>query len=55
MILWNILLVVGFVVAIGVAFELGSSWTERVLLASVLCGIAVYAFYRLTGSLFFTR
>jgi hypothetical protein len=54
-ILWNILLVIAFVVAAGVALELGSSWTERVLLASVLCGIVVYAFYRLTGSYYFVR
>ena len=48
MILWNVFLIIALPVAIGVAFSIGSSWTERVILASGLCALVVYGFYLLT-------
>ena len=48
MILWNVFLIIAIAVAIGVAFSIGSSWTERLVLASGLCGLVVYGFYLLT-------
>lgn len=50
MILWNVLLIIAVAVAIGVAFSLGSSWTERIILASGLCGLIAYGFYLLTAT-----
>jgi hypothetical protein len=47
--LWDVLLLLALVVAVGVALQIGSSWIERVLLASIFCGVIVYVFYRLTG------
>lgn len=48
MIMWNVLLLIALAVGLGVSFSIGSSWTERVLLASVLCGLIVYGFSVLT-------
>jgi hypothetical protein len=48
MILWNVFLIIAVAVAIGVAFSIGSSWTERLILASGLCALVVYGFYFLT-------
>jgi hypothetical protein len=48
MILWNVFLLIALAVAIGVAFSLGSSWTERLVLASGLCALVAYGFYLLT-------
>ena len=50
MILWNVLLLIALVVALGVAFSVGSSWAERFILASGLCGLVAYGFYLLTTS-----
>lgn len=50
MILWNVLLLIALAVAVGLAFSIGGTWTERVILASVVCGLVVYGFYLLTGS-----
>jgi uncharacterized membrane protein YjjB (DUF3815 family) len=47
-ILWNVLLLIALAIAIGVAFSIGSSWTERIILASGLCGLVAYGFYLLT-------
>jgi uncharacterized membrane protein YjjB (DUF3815 family) len=47
-ILWNVLLIITIAVAIGVAFSVGSSWTERLILASGLCALVAYGFYLLT-------
>jgi hypothetical protein len=47
--LWDVLLLLMLVVAVGVAFQLGSSWIERVVLASIFCSVIVYVFYRRTG------
>ena len=55
MILWNVLLIIAVAVAIGVAFSLGSSWTERIILASGLCALIAYGFYLLTTNGHFTR
>jgi len=49
-ILWNVLLLIALAVAVGLAFSIGGTWTERVILASVVCGLVVYGFYLLTGS-----
>jgi uncharacterized membrane protein YjjB (DUF3815 family) len=49
-ILWNVLLIITIAVAIGVAFSVGSSWTERLILASGLCALVAYGFYLLTTS-----
>jgi uncharacterized membrane protein YjjB (DUF3815 family) len=54
MILWNVLLIITVAVAIGVAFSLGSSWTERIILASGLCALVAYGFYYLTTNGHFT-
>jgi hypothetical protein len=54
MILWNVLLIITVAVAIGVAFSLGSTWTERIVLASGLCALVAYGFYLLTTSSRFT-
>jgi hypothetical protein len=51
-ILWNVLLLLALAVAFGVAVSIGSSWVERVILASVLCGIVAAAFYWLTTRVF---
>ena len=48
MLLWNVFLIIALAVAIGVAFSIGSSWTERLILASGLCALVVYGFYLLT-------
>lgn len=55
MILWNVFLIIAIAVAIGVAFSIGSSWTERLVLASGLCGLVAYGFYLLTTSSPFAR
>jgi uncharacterized membrane protein YjjB (DUF3815 family) len=47
-ILWNVLLLITLAIAIGVAFSIGSSWAERLILASGLCGLVAYGFYLLT-------
>ena len=47
MILWNVLLLITLAVAIGVAFSIDGSWTERIILASVLCGIILFGFNQL--------
>jgi hypothetical protein len=47
-ILWNVLLIITVAVAIGVAFSVGSSWTERIILASGLCALIAYGFHLLT-------
>jgi hypothetical protein len=49
-IFWNVFLLMAVAVAAGVAFSVGTTWTERVVLASVMCGIVLYAFYVLTSS-----
>ena len=54
MILWNVLLIITVAVAIGVAFSLGSSWIERIILASGLCALVAYGFYYLTTNGHFT-
>jgi hypothetical protein len=48
MILWNVFLIIALAIAIGVAFLIGSSWTERLILASGLCALVAYGFYLLT-------
>jgi hypothetical protein len=53
-ILWNVLLIITVAVAIGVAFSVGSSWTERIILASGLCALIAYGFYFLTTNGRFT-
>ena len=55
MILWNVFLIIALAVAIGVAFSVGSSWTERLVLASGLCALVAYGFYLLTTSSPFAR
>jgi UPF0716 family protein affecting phage T7 exclusion len=50
MILWNVLLLIALAVAIGLAFSIGGTWTERIILASVVCGLVVYGFSLLTSS-----
>ena len=50
MILWNVLLLITIAVALGVAFSVGGSWAERIILASVLCGLVAFGFYLLTTS-----
>jgi hypothetical protein len=54
-ILWNVLLIIAVAVSIGVAFSIGSSWTERIILASGLCALVAYGFYLLTTSSRFTH
>jgi hypothetical protein len=49
-IFWNVFLLMALAVAAGVAFSVGTTWTERIVLASVLCGLVLYAFYLLTNS-----
>jgi len=48
--LWDVLLLFALVVAIGVSFSVGSSWPERIILASCLCGLVAFGFYLLTTS-----
>ena len=50
MIFWNVFLLMALAVSVGVAFSVGTTWTERVVMASVLCGIVLYVFYVLTNS-----
>lgn len=47
--LWTALLILILVIVMGLAFSIDGSWFERVLLASFLCGIVVYGFYRVIG------
>jgi hypothetical protein len=54
-ILWNVLLLIALAVALGVSFSVGSSWPERIILASVLCGLVAFGFYLLTTSGRFTH
>jgi hypothetical protein len=54
-ILWDVLLLITVVVAIGVSFSVGSTWTERLILASGLCAIVAYGFYLLTATGTFAR
>jgi lipoprotein signal peptidase len=49
-IFWNVFLLMALAVAAGVAFSVGTTWTERIVLASVLCGLVLYAFYVLSKS-----
>lgn len=50
MIIWNVFLLIALAVAAGVAFSIGSTLIERLLIASVLCGIVVYVFYWLSSN-----
>jgi hypothetical protein len=49
-ILWNVGLLIALAVAVGVSFSIGSSWTERLVLASGVCALVAYGFYLLTTS-----
>ena len=55
MILWDVLLLIALTVAIGVSFSVGSTWTERFILASGLCALVAFGFYLLTTTGTFTR